>query len=177
MLRHERRFAGFRCVHALAWCCAWALVPAAWAATLTEAARKENCTDRPVSVGGGTIYKCTNKAGYVAYFNVDGGAESPSRPANGKTVAVPPSGFPRVDAETQKGRDDLRRRVLTEELAAEEKLLAKARIDYGTGSPPPLPEERSDAQKYADRIARLRQTVQLHERNVEALKKELASGR
>jgi len=37
-------------VHALAWCCAWALVPVAWGANLAESARKENCTDRPVSV-------------------------------------------------------------------------------------------------------------------------------
>jgi hypothetical protein len=36
-----------------------------------------------------------------------------------------------------------------------------------------LPEEKSQPQRYADRIARLRQTVQLHERNVEALRREL----
>jgi hypothetical protein len=38
-----------------------------------------------------------------------------------------------------------------------------------------LPEEQSNAAKYQDRVARLRQAVQLHERNIEALKKELGN--
>ncbi len=79
-----------------------------------------------------------------------------------------------MDADTQKGRDDVRRRVLQDELAAEEKLLAEARTAFADGAPPPLPEERANADKYRDRIARLRQAVVLHERNVDALKKELA---
>jgi hypothetical protein len=32
-------------------------------------------------------------------------------------------------------------------------------------------------QKYAERVARLRQAVSLHEKNIEALKKELAATR
>ena len=36
-------------------------------------------------------------------------------------------------------------------------------------------DEQNDAEKYRQRIARLRQAVQLHERNVEALRKELAA--
>ena len=83
-------------------------------------------------------------------------------------------GFPKVDADTQRTRDDMRRKVLTDELSAEEKLLAEARAHYANGAPTPLPEEQSNAAKYQERIARLRQSVQLHERNVEALKKELA---
>jgi len=65
--------------------------------------------------------------------------------------------------------------VLTDELSAEEKLLADVRRDYNSGAPTPLPEEQSNAAKYQDRVARLRQAVQLHERNIEALKKELAA--
>ena len=34
-------------------------------------------------------------------------------------------------------------------------------------------DRKANAQKYADRIARLRQALQLHERNVESLKREL----
>ena len=51
--------------------------------------------------------------------------------------------------------------MLQDELANEEKLLVEARAAWGEGSPPPLPEEKANAQKYADRIARLRQAVQL----------------
>ena len=79
-------------------------------------------------------------------------------------------GFPRVDAATQRGRDDVRRKVLGDELAAEERLLAEARAA--------VRQRRADAaargagrtpSKYRERIARLRQAVQLHERNIEAL--------
>src|SRR6478735_6713971 len=43
--------------------------------------------------------------------------------------------------------------------------------------PPPLPDEKANAQKYADRLARLRQAVALHEKNIEALKRELAASK
>jgi len=65
--------------------------------------------------------------------------------------------------------------VLTDELATEEKLLAETRTAYADGAPVPLPEERADAEKYRTRIARLRQSVAVHEKNIEALKKELAA--
>ena len=80
-------------------------------------------------------------------------------------------------ASTLKRRRDLRRKVLGDELAAEEKFLADARTAFGNGAPQPLPEEQADAEKYRQRIARLRQEVQLHERNIEALKKELGNTR
>ncbi len=94
----------------------------------------------------------------------------------GSAKATPtPAGFPRVDADTQRGRDDMRRKVLTDELTTEEKLLAESRAAYGDGAPPPLPEEQANAQRYADRLAKLRQAVTLHEKNIEALRKELAA--
>ena len=100
------------------------------------------------------------------------------RRAGGQARGSPtPSNFPRVDAATQKSRDEMRRKVLDDELASEEKLLGDARDAYGNGAPQPLPEEQADAEKYRQRIARLRQAVQLHERNVEALRKEIAAVR
>jgi len=71
----------------------------------------------------------------------------------------------------------MRRKVLGDELATEERLLGEARKAYGNGAPPALPEEKADADKYRERIARLRQAMQLHERNVEALRKELGTPR
>ncbi len=93
---------------------------------------------------------------------------------NGKPSATP-STFPRVDSGTQKSRDEMRRKVLSDELASEEKLLGEARDAYGNGAPAPLADEKSDAEKYRQRIARLREAVQVHERNIEALRKELAT--
>ncbi|MEP7330286.1 MAG: DUF4124 domain-containing protein, partial [Betaproteobacteria bacterium] len=82
---------------------------------------------------------------------------------------------PKVDADTQRTRDDMRRKVLSEELSAEEKMLAEARTTYANGAPVPLPEETGNADKYRERIARLRQSMQLHERNIDALRKELGT--
>ena len=52
-----------------------------------------------------------------------------------------------------------------------------ARAAYANGAPVPLPEEQANADKYRERIARLRQSIALHERNIEALKKELGATR
>ena len=96
--------------------------------------------------------------------------------ASGKPAPTgTPTGFPRVEPEAQRSRDELRRKVLNDELATEQKLLDDARNAYGNGAPPPLSDEANDAEKYRQRIARLRQSVQLHERNVEALRKEITA--
>jgi hypothetical protein len=153
---------------------------AASAVTLSEKAKESGCVSKPVYVTG-EMYKCATKSGASSYFNVPGAGGSPlpgsagaSQPVRSAKAATP-AGFPRVDPDTQKGRDDVRRKVLSDELAAEEKLLAETRATYADGAPPPLPEERADAEKYRVRIARLRQTVNVHEKNIEALRKELAA--
>jgi hypothetical protein len=104
-------------------------------------------------------------------------AEEAARPASSGKSSSTPSSFPRVEAATQKSRDDMRRKVLADELASEQKLLDEARQAYGSGAPPPLAAEQNDAEKYRQRIARLRQAVQVHERNIDALRKELATTR
>ncbi len=141
------------------------------------------------AIAQGPVCKYVDAEGNVVFSNLPPekglrkiscmGADEPRKgtsaaPAAASSRSTPtPAGFPRVDAETQKSRDDMRRKVLADELAAEEKLLADARAGYANGAPIPLPEEQANAEKYRERIARLRQTVQLHERNIEALKKEL----
>jgi len=141
------------------------------AVTLAEKAKESGCVNKPVFVAG-DMYRCATESGASSYFNVPGagGAQAPR-----SSKAPTPAGFPRVDPDTQKGRDDIRRKVLSDELAAEEKLLAESRAQYADGAPVPLPEERADAEKYRTRIARLRQSVNVHEKNIEALKKELAA--
>jgi len=169
---------------ALAWCAAALLGCAgtACAQALAQKAKDEGCTDKPVRLSGSEMYKCTSRSGNASYFNVpDAGPDAPaaSRPAAStatRSASVPtPSSFPKVDAGTQKSRDDLRRKVLQDELASEEKLLGEARGAYGNGAPAPLADEQNDAEKYRQRIGRLRQSMQLHERNVEALRKEITA--
>jgi hypothetical protein len=138
---------------------------------------------------GADICKYADADGNVHYSNLPpekgwrklsctAGDDGSGRRAAGSaaTRATPsPAGFPKVDADTQKNRDDVRRKVLNDELATEQKLLAEARTQYADGAPTPLAEERADAEKYRARIGRLRQAVTIHEKNVEALKKELAT--
>ena len=137
-----------------------------------------------------TICKYVDADGNVVYSNVAppkglrklsceiaDDASPPRKPSGSASVSTKPPGFARVDPETQKSRDEKRRKVLDDELASEEELLREARTAYGNGAPPPLPDEQNDAEKYRQRIGRLRQSVQVHERNVEALRKEIASTR
>ena len=129
------------------------------------------------------VCKYLDVDGNIHYINVapEKGWKKLSCDIGGETVrsnsrSTPtPAGFPKVDADTQRGRDDMRRKVLTDELTTEEKLLAESKAAYGDGTPMPLPEEMNNAQKYADRLSKLRQAVTLHEKNIEALRKELAA--
>jgi hypothetical protein len=185
--RCRSRAAAFRCSRALAWCFAAAAAApiAAPAVTLTEKAKESGCVNKPVVVEG-TTFKCFTASGAYSYFNVPGADTRSSEPVSRRVpvpttssppaaAPQPPSGFPRVDAATQRSREDVRRKVLGDELATEERLLAEARTAFGNGAPAPLAEEQADADKYRQRIARLRQAVALHERNVEALRKELGN--
>jgi hypothetical protein len=170
-----------RAVHALARAaiaCALGCPLLVCAATVAEKAKESGCSNKPVYVAGET-YRCMNESGFMAYFNVPGApAGYPPDTSVRKSVAAPsPAGFPKVDPATQKGRDDIRRKVLGDELDTEEKLLAEARTAYSDGAPAALPDERANVEKYRERIAKLRQSVVVHEKNIEALKKELASGK
>jgi hypothetical protein len=142
------------------------------------------------TMAGAEICKYSDPEGNIHYSNVapekgwkrlsctatDDASPSRAPSANGAAARRNPSpaGFPRVDGETQKVRDDMRKKVLNEELASEQKLLAEARTAYSDGAPAALPEEKTDTEKYRARIAKLRQSVNLHEKNIEALKKELS---
>ena len=118
----------------------------------------------------GDTYRCATESGAFSYFNVPGGSGERATPK-----APTPAGFPRVDPETQKGRDGVRRKVLTDELATEEKLLAETRTHTPTGHRCRCRKSARTPRNTARRIARLRQSVAVHEKNIEALKKELAA--
>jgi hypothetical protein len=181
-MRHLRRIIQSR--RGSAWCagaticCALAWSFPAGAATLSERAKESGCVNKPVSIGRMT-YRCFTESGTPSYFNFErAGDPEPQDKAVRRNGAAPsPAGFPKVDPATQKGRDEVRRKVLSDELATEEKLLVEARVGYADGAPTALPEERANVEKYRERIAKLRQAVGVHERNIEALKKELTAGK
>jgi len=166
-MRSRGFVAGKRCACALSWC----LV-----ATFATAAGAEQSVCKYIDTAGNIVF--SNLPPEKGYRKISCmGADEPRRSSGSSKSTPTPAGFPKVDAETQRTRDDMRKKVLGDELSAEEKLLAEARGQYANGAPTPLPEEQSNAAKYQERIARLRQQVQLHERNIEALRKELASTR
>jgi hypothetical protein len=183
-MRNRQVRVGKRCDGALSWCRFVLILAAcgaagnAFAQSVAAKAKESGCVDAPLVVEG-SMFRCRTATGAAAYFNVPGadGSSVPRRTGSSAKSTPTPANFPKVDPETQRGRDDMRRKVLVDELSAEEKLAAEARVAYANGAPAPLPEEQADAEKYRQRIARLRQAIALHERNIEALRKELAGAR
>lgn len=133
----------------------------------------------PLAAMANTLYKCTDESGVVLYTN----QKAPSKrcivlshtptpaAANGssgskaRTATAPtPADFPRVSGSEQKSRDTDRKAILDKELATEAQNAEKARKALQeAGNQPP------------DKLQALRDTLALHERNVESLKKELGS--
>lgn len=75
-----------------------------------------------------------------------------------------PSSFPRVDSGTQQKRDLTRRAVLEDEMATEQRLLSDAQRDLEAAQRPPGNPAR---------LPQLRNEVTAHQKNIEALHKEL----
>lgn len=138
------------------------------------------------------IYKSVDADGHVTYSSVpskgskrlDLGPVPTSRPAEPPARRqTPKSGaetFPRVDRETQQSRDDVRRRILQEELATEQKLLVEAKANLQAGEENPEVFRGKDGKtyrnvaKYDAKIRDLTEEVDLHQRNIEALQTELS---
>jgi hypothetical protein len=138
-------------------------------------------------VSGGAeaaIYKYVDAEGRVTYTNIpkkgakrlnlDGVSTVPA--GRGKASAAPaasPASFPKVDSETQKRRDDVRRKILEDELGNEKQQLAAARQAQAEGEATRMGDERNNYQKYLDRVQKLKDEVTRHEKNIAALQKEL----
>ena len=82
------------------------------------------------------------------------------------------SGFPSIDRNTQRKRDDERRTILEQELAAEQKRLGAARQQMDEQQSVRLATER-DYQRYLDRVQPFQDSVANHERNIQAIQSEL----
>lgn len=89
-------------------------------------------------------------------------------------AAASPANFPRVDNATQRARDDDRRAILDEELRAEEKKLADLKRDFNNGEPERQGNERNYA-KYQERVAQMREDIGRAEKNIEAIRREIAN--
>jgi len=129
------------------------------------------------------IYKSTDAEGHVTYSSTPSrgaiklGLESaPRTHASAKDALTPtthardhssPSDFPKVDKNTQRNRDSTRRKILSDELEAEEKLLAEARMSLSQT------EVSNRGEQTGGKLRAQREEVTLHEKNISALKTEL----
>ena len=133
------------------------------------------------------IYKRVDEDGHVTYSSTPiKGAKKlhleplPTMPPPPKARSTP-SDFPRVNSETQDRRDDTRRRILEDELATEMEALEEARARLKEGQDMPEISKGPDGRtyrnvaKYQEKVAALQEEVDAHEKNVEALKTELAN--
>ena len=115
------------------------------------------------------VHSATLKSAGKAKCTVDSvSREVPPQPAGSTrprpSASASPTDFPKVSNSEQKARDSDRRAILDKELANELQNAEKARkalVDAGS--------------QPADKLQPLRDTVALHERNVESLKKELGN--
>lgn len=134
----------------------------------------------------GDTFKCVDANGRATYTNMKEEAKGknctvvmreisvvPATPAARVPAAnSSPAGFPKVDAATQKNRDGARRRILEEELSGEEKALAQAKAELTEQEGIRTGDEKN-YQRVLDRLQKYQDEVERHQKNVEALKKEL----
>lgn len=133
----------------------------------------------------GDTFKCLDKNGRATYTNIKEETKGksctlvmreisvvPSIPPRAAASTPTPAGFPKVDAGTQKSRDEARRRILVDELGSEEKALEKARADLAEQESVRSGNEKN-YQRVLDRLQPYKDDVERHEKNVAALKREL----
>lgn len=135
------------------------------------------------------IYKSVDADGHVTYSStpIKGGKRifleplpTSVPPARTRSGTSTPEDFPRVDGATQRSRDDVRRKILEDELATEQKLLAEARQNLQVTEDTPQVYRGKDGKtyravaRYEENVKAAQEEVSLHEKNVEALKTELS---
>ena len=164
------------------------------------------------------IYKQVDADGHVTYSNVpmkgstrlnlEPAPPNTARPASERgsrpTSTATPAGFPKVDKDTQKGRDDKRKQILEQELAAEKKALEEAKANHAEAESNPEVFQRTvtanvcntvvvngkptqvckdvkrtetgrNVAKFDEKMEKARQEVELHQKNIELLEKELGN--
>jgi hypothetical protein len=152
--------------------CHWALLLAI--ASIAVPVRAETC--KYVDNDGRVIYSNTPNnppkgAKLVKCFSDPAPSPAPQEP---KPQSGAREDFPKVDGQTQKKRDDERQRILEKELADEQQQLDAARQKLAEQEAIRTGDERN-YQRYLDRIQPFRDAVANHERNIEAIRREISN--
>lgn len=140
----------------------------------------------PAAAKAQVLYLCVEGAGHKELTNTykpgckaldrPGALPAPgSKGSSATTAPLPtPADFPRVDSAQQKARDNDRHGILAEELRNEEARLAQLRAEFKGGQPDRQGDERNVA-RYQERVKLLADNVSRAEKNVEALRREIAN--
>ncbi len=130
------------------------------------------------------MYQCVDAHGHKTFSNVklstpgikcsamDLGPATTVPPVRSAVRAPSPASFPKVDESDQKARDTDRRRILETELAAEQQSLLLAKKELAAQEAVRSGDERN-YQRVLDRLEPFKNKVALHERNIEAIQREL----
>lgn len=150
------------------------------------------------------IYKHVDADGRITYSNVKikgakklalepadtsfGTGESNSEGAAKRAPATrtaTPASFPKVDAGTQNQRDNKRKDILQSELDAERKALEDAKKAYAEGASNPEIYKKKNADgssstfrnvpKFDEKMKGLQAEVDVHQRNIDLLEKEIGN--
>ena len=116
--------------------------------------------------------------------NSDGGEGATKKRAPATRTATPAS-FPKVDAGTQNQRDGKRKDILQGELDAEKKALEDAKKAYAEGASNPEVYRKKNADgssqtfrnvpKFDEKMKGLQAEVDVHQRNIDLLEKEISN--
>lgn len=136
----------------------------------------------PAGPSHAEIYKFVDENGLVTYTNMPRPgmkpkliipdysrppsptpSSSPASPAKPSGKIATPSYFPKVDKSTQRKRDDMRLKLLQDEMRNEERNLATARTELN----------QSGGRPGVD-LSKLTDAVRMHEKNIEMINKELS---
>jgi hypothetical protein len=136
------------------------------------------------------IYKSIDADGHVTYSStpLKGGKKitltplptmAPAAPARSRS-SNSPAYFPKVNGDTQKSRDETRRKILQDELDVEQKLLVEAQTNLKDGADNLEIIHSKDGKtfrnvaKYDEKIKSLTEQTTLHQSNIDALNTELS---
>ena len=135
------------------------------------------------------IYKYVDADGNVTFTDVARKGEKaakiydlPAGPLNAtarpkevhkRAAEYGPANFPRISPAAQRKRDDLRMKILDDELARERKELAQARASLAQARRP-LPGEQPTSPSLLARLKRLQDAVSRHQQNISAIRQEIS---
>ena len=165
---------------------AWVLLLGLLGCSLALGARAQQATE---------IYKCTDPSGRPLYtsdkrdtagkkcelvsrqVNVmpsQGATQSPGATQSRSGRSSEGGAFPRESSDQRASAKDRQREILQKELATEQQALARAKQELAQAESVRMGDERNYA-KVLERLQPLKDSVETHEKNIQALQRELGN--